>query len=103
MESVINRIIEIDKNATERINSASEKRNQIIEDTKKQCMEIRTKIERDADMRISQIEDFNKSEFEKEVSELEKKFNDEINEMNAFYDYNHETIEKEIWAEIVGE
>ena len=75
MESVINRIIEIDKNATERINSASEKRNQIIEDTKKQCMEIRTKIERDADMRISQIEDFNKSEFEKEVSELEKKFN----------------------------
>ena len=65
MESVINRIIEIDKNATERINSASEKRNQIIEDTKKQCMEIRTKIERDADMRISQIEDFNKSEFEK--------------------------------------
>ena len=70
MESVINRIIEIDKNATERINSASEKRNQIIEDTKKQCMEIRTKIERDADMRISQIEDFNKSEFEKEVSEL---------------------------------
>ena len=100
MESVINRIIEIDKNATERINSASEKRNQIIEDTKKQCMEIRTKIERDADMRISQIEDFNKSEFEKEVSELEKKFNDEI---NAFYDYNHETIEKEILAEIVGE
>ena len=81
MESVINRIIEIDKNATERINSASEKRNQIIEDTKKQCMEIRTKIERDADMRISQIEDFNKSEFEEEVSELEKKFNDEINEM----------------------
>ena len=61
MESVINRIIEIDKNATERINSASEKRNQIIEDTKKQCMEIRTKIERDADMRISQIDDFNKS------------------------------------------
>ena len=103
MESVINRIIEIDKNATERINSASEKRNQIIEDTKKQCMEIRTKIERDADMRISQIEDFNKSEFEKEVSELEKKFNDEINEMNAFYDYNHETIENEILAEIVGE
>ena len=103
MESVINRIIEIDKNATERINSASEKRNQIIEDTKKQCMEIRTKIERDADMRISQIEDFNKSEFEKEVSELEKKFNDEINEMNAFYDYNRETIEKEILAEIVGE
>ena len=103
MESVINRIIEIDKNATERINSASEKRNQIIEDTKKQCMEIRTKIERDADMRISQIEDFNKSEFEKEVSELEKKFNDEINEMNDFYDYNHETIEKEILAEIVGE
>lgn len=103
MESVINRIIEIDKNATERINSASEKRNQIIEDTKKQCMEIRTKIERDADMRISQIEDFNKSEFEKEVSELEKKFNDEINEMYAFYDYNHETIEKEILAEIVGE
>ena len=92
MESVINRIIEIDKNATERINSASEKRNQIIEDTKKQCMEIRTKIERDADMRISQIEDFNKSEFEKEVSELEKKFNYEINEMNAFYDYNHEKI-----------
>ena len=70
MESVINRIIEIDKNATERINSASEKRNQIIEDTKKQCMEIRTKIERDADMRISQIEDFNKSEFENEVSEI---------------------------------
>lgn len=30
MESVINRIIEIDKNATERINSASEKRNRLL-------------------------------------------------------------------------
>lgn len=103
MESVINRIIEIDENATQRINSAFEKRNQIIENTKKQCMEIRNKIESDADLRISQIEDFNKSEFEKEVSELEKKFNDEIDEMNAFYEYNHEKIEKEILAEIVGE
>lgn len=103
MESVINRIIEIDANATERINSAAEKKNNIIENTKKLCTEMKGRIDSDADKRISQIEAFNKSEFEKEVSELEKKFNDEINEMNAFYEHNHERMEKEIFAEIVGE
>lgn len=103
MESVINRIIEIDRNATERINSANEKKKQIIEDIKNQCREIKLKIESDAENRISQIEDFNKSEYEMESAELEKKFNDEINEMNTFYEQNHKIIEREIFAEIVGE
>lgn len=103
MESVINRIIEIDRNATERINSANEKKKQIIEDIKNQCRELQLKIESDAENRISQIEDLNKSEYEMESAELEKKFNDEINEMNTFYDQNHKIIEREIFAEIVGE
>lgn len=103
MESVINRIIEIDRNATERINSANEKKKQIIEDIKNQCRELQLKIESDAENRISQIEDLNKSEYEMESAELEKKFNDEINEMNTFYEQNHKIIEREIFAEIVGE
>lgn len=103
MESVINRIIEIDRNATERINSANEKKKQIIEDIKNQCRELKLKIESDAENRISQIEDLNKSEYEMESAELEKKFNDEINEMNTFYEQNHKMIEREIFAEIVGE
>lgn len=103
MESVINRIIEIDRNATERINSANEKKKQIIEDIKNQCMELKLKIENDAENRISQIEALNKSEYEMESAELEKKFNDEINEMNTFYEQNHKIIEREIFAEIVGE
>lgn len=103
MESVINRIIEIDRNATERINSANEKKKQIIEDIKNQCRELKLKIESDAENRISQIEDLNKSEYEMESAELEKKFNDEINEMNTFYEQNHKIIEREIFAEIVGE
>ncbi len=103
MESVINRIIEIDKNATERINSAFEKKKQIMDDIKNQCRELKLKIENDAEKRISQIDDFNKSEYEKESAELEMKFNDEINEMNTFYEQNHKIIEREIFAEIVGE
>lgn len=103
MESVINRIVEIDRNATERINSAYEKKKHIMEDTKNQCRDLKLKIESDAENRISQIEDFNKSEYEMEAAELEKKFNDEINEMNTFYEQNHKIIEREIFAEIVGE
>lgn len=103
MESVINRIIEIDRNATERINSASEKKKQILDDIKNQCSELKLKIENDAEKRISKIEDLNKSEYEMKTAELEKKFNDEINEMNTFYEQNHKIIEREIFAEIVGE
>lgn len=103
MESVISKIIEIDKNASERINSASEKQKQILEDSENQCRKIREEIAGSADKRIAEVEGINKSEFEAETAELEKKISDAINEMNTFYEQNHERIEKEIFAEIVGE
>ncbi|MGN1481066.1 hypothetical protein [Porcipelethomonas sp.] len=103
MESVVNRIIEIDRSADERMSAAAEKEKQILKEADEESSKIKKKLLCDAQDRISQVKAFNKSEFEKDTAELEEKYQEEIAALDAFYKNNHEKIEQEIFAEIVGE
>ena len=53
--------------------------------------------------KISQIEEFNKKELESESAKLEKRHNEELKFLDDYYNKNHQRIESEIFAEIVGE
>ena len=53
--------------------------------------------------KISQIEEFNKKELESESAKLEKRHYEELKFLDDYYNKNHQRIESEIFAEIVGE
>lgn len=103
MESVINKIIEIDKRAEERLSSAEIRQKNIYSEAHSECRKLEEKIRNDADRRISEIEKINKNDYEELSEKLLKNYSDEILNMDSFFNENHENIENQIFAEIVGE
>lgn len=103
MESVINKIIEIDKLAEERLTKAEIRQKNIYNEAQEECRRLEVKIRRDADKRINEIENINKSEFDAFYEKISKKYSEEILNMDSFFSDNHEEIENQIFAEIVGE
>ncbi|MFR0880346.1 MAG: hypothetical protein ACLSGN_02510 [Oscillospiraceae bacterium] len=103
MESIVNRIIEIDRNADEKIKAASEKEKQILGEAENECLALKKELLDSAMKKISQIEEFNKKELESESAKLEKRHYEELKFLDDYYNKNHQRIESEIFAEIVGE
>lgn len=103
MESVVNKIIEIDRMADSRINDARKRSEEILSETDEKCRKLRNDICIAADKQVAEIENVNKSDFDLKVAGLEKKYAMEKQEMDSFFDSRHTEIENSIFAEIVGE
>lgn len=103
MESVINRIIDIDRCASERISDAKKRETEILEGTAGECAKITKELSAAADQRIAEVEKINKAHFELLSAELEKAYEQEIEEMDGCFESSHISIENAIFAEIVGE
>ena len=103
MESVIKKIIEIDNLAEDKLDRAQKAKADEIEQSLEECRRLEKKLGQDAAARISEVEKINKEDFENHSRRLEEKYAAEIKNMDAFYEAEHESIENEIFAEIVGE
>lgn len=103
MESLVNRIIEIDRMADGRINDAKKQSEDILKSAEEKCKKIREDITAAAEKRIAEIESINKSDYESKISVLNKKINLEKERMDSFFEKHHTEIEKSIFSEIVGE
>ncbi|MBQ8434637.1 MAG: hypothetical protein IJX24_01290 [Oscillospiraceae bacterium] len=103
MEGIINKIIEIDKKAEEKLIRAKSMQQQSASEAIEECRILEEKLNCEADDAISVIEAVNKEDYEK-LSEInEKKYADEKRNMSDFYEENHLEIERQIFEEIVGE
>ena len=103
MENIIKKIIEIDRLAEERLSQAENKKSEIAVKAKDECIRLEKKLSQDADKRIAEIEKINKAEFEKLSEDLSKKYADKMQNMDTYFEKNHERIENKIFSEIVGE
>lgn len=103
MENIINKIIEIDRLAEERLHQAETKQNEISLQAQNECKKLEEKLRHDADARISEIEKINKREFEILSEDIAKKYDEKLKNMDLFYEKNHIDIENKIFGEIVGE
>ncbi|MGN0613001.1 MAG: hypothetical protein ACI4JB_03795 [Porcipelethomonas sp.] len=103
MESVIRKIIEIDGRAQDKLRTAENDKADELQRSQDECRNLEQKLRQDADARIAEIEQINKSEFENLSQQLTEKYAAEIKNMDAFYEAEHEKTENEIFAEIVGE
>ena len=86
-----------------KIKAASEKEKQILGEAENECLALKKELLDSAMKKISQIEEFNKKELESESAKLEKRHYEELKFLDDYYNKNHQRIESEIFAEIVGE
>lgn len=103
MESVINKIIEIDCMADSRLNDAQKQHNEILSKADAKSRSLISSINSAAEKRISEIEKINKSDYDSKVAMLEEKYKLEKNSMSNVFEQNHIKIEDMIFSEIVGE
>lgn len=103
MESIINKIIEIDKKAEQKLINAKSMQQQSATEAVEECRILEEKLKREADDAISVIEAVNKEDYEKLSEANEKKYADEKKKMIDFYEESHLEIERSIFEEIVGE
>lgn len=94
MESLVNKIIEIDRMADGRINDAKKQSEDILKSAEEKCKKIREDITAAAEKRIAEIESINKSDYESKISVLNKKINLEKERMDSFFENHHTEIEK---------
>lgn len=103
MESVISRILEIDKMAEEKLEEVKELEKQLAIDTQADCDALAEEMRARADRAIDDVEAVNKFEFSEITKENEAKYRAEIKVLNDFYQAKHEEIESRIFEQIVGE
>ncbi len=103
MESIISRIIEIDKQAEQKLSEAKELQKQLALDAQAEADFLEQTLIEKADKAIANVEAVNKLEFENITYENQKKHSEIIKSLDDFYDREHEKIESLIFEQIVGE
>ena len=100
MENIVTRIIEIDREANEKLAQSKQQQQQLLADAR---AEAQQELEKRADNRISQVELYHEGEYRRISQELSEKFDTAVMALNKSFEERHEQIETEIFNRIVGE
>ena len=99
MDEIINKILDIDRQAEERLLQAEKDKTKILNEAKLQEMEIKENCILRADDRIEKVESSEKKSAEKITLEMKAKMAD----LDKLFNDNKEKWENEIFHRIVGE
>ena len=102
MENIVTRIIEIDREANEKL-AQSKQQQQLLADARAEAQQQQQELEKRADNRISQVELYHEGEYRRISQELSEKFDAAVMALNKSFEERHEQIETEIFNRIVGE
>ena len=103
MENVINRILEIDKDACEKLESAEKQKKQIISDAKSEEVKIRQEYLKNADIKITQVDEQEKQIADQKISKIEEEREKDLSRLQSIYEENHISWEQDIFQRIVGD
>lgn len=103
MENVINQILQIDKNACERLEQAKQEKSKILSEAKLEEIRIREADIKRADDRVEKIDEYEKSIADEKIAYIEAEKLKQMAALQGIYDENHLQWEREIFARIVGE
>lgn len=103
MENIVTRIIEIDREANEKLAKSKQQQQQLLADARAEAQQQQEDLEKRADNRISQVELYHEGEYRRISQELSEKFDAAVMALNKSFEERHEQIETEIFNRIVGE
>lgn len=103
MENIVDKIIQIDRNADERLIEAKEKQKKIIADSDEEITKLKERLSGEAEKRISEVSALHKKETSEAVEKLNKKCEEDLSVLDNAFRQKHEEIENSIFRSIAGE
>jgi vacuolar-type H+-ATPase subunit H len=103
MEYLVNKIVEIDRHAAERLETAGKQKEQIIKQSMEEARVIKNQYEQNALKQIHEAEESNKEVLDKDIKKIVELGKHEIVKMQEEFDLKHKSIEECIFKRIVGE
>lgn len=103
MENIINRIIEIDRKADKRLTDAEKESSKLIKNSEREAADLKEDLRTAAEIRISEVCKFHKTETEQAVSKINSDCEEKIRMLDEAYEKKHLSIEENIFHTIVGE
>ncbi|MCQ2464073.1 MAG: hypothetical protein MJ095_00660 [Oscillospiraceae bacterium] len=102
MENLVNKIIEIDSQADQRLCDAESEGRELIEKSEKEAEELKESLRVRAEKRMNLIRDFHKNETEEALSRINGDCSEKIKELDEIFENQHLSIEESIFHTIVG-
>ena len=103
MENVINKILQIDKEACQRVEQAKQEKIQILSEAKIEETRIKEEHIKRADDRIDKVDEHEKSLADEKITKIEAEKQQKLAALQTLYDQNHTIWEQDIYRRIVGE
>lgn len=103
MENIITRIIEIDRQANEKLAASEREKDQILADARTQAVQRTEELEQNARKRIAEVEAFHAGEYDRAQKKSKEQHERDLRDMDAVFAKKHESIEAELFGKIVGE
>ena len=103
MENVVNKIIEIDREADNRLNMALENKKKLIDSACVEAEKIKKKLLDEADARIAEVEAERRAESDSKISKLRADSEARLKAMDEAFENKRDIIEQSIYMRTVGE
>ncbi len=103
MDEIINKILDIDRQAEERLLQAEKDKIKILNEAKLQEMEIKENCILRADDRIEKVESSEKKSADEQIEKITSEMKAKMADLDKLFNDNKEKWENEIFHRIVGE
>ena len=103
MDEIINKILDIDRQAEERLLQAEKDKTKILNEAKLQEMEIKENCILRADDRIEKVESSEKKSADEQIEKITLEMKAKMADLDKLFYDNKEKWENEIFHRIVGE
>ncbi len=102
MENLVNKIIEIDSQADQRLNDAESASEKLLARSEQEADDLRESLKKRADNRMEKIRDFHRMETEDALSRISEECSEQIKKLDEAFENTHVSIEESIFNTIVG-
>lgn len=103
MENLVNKIIEIDSMADQRLCDAESASEKLRENTEREAAGLKEDLRIKAEKRMSEIRKFHQDETREILAGIDKECNEKISQLDEAFNKQHLSIEDSIFRAIVGE
>ena len=101
MDNIIDSILDIDSDATNRLKEAEDKKNRMIADARAEEEKIIGSCVAEAEKRLKGLEDKERSDADKRVAEVRKNRDEEIAKLDSIYEKKHSQWESELFSAVL--
>ena len=103
MEQIIGKLSEIETTAETIMKDATQKKKALSAEMERHSKEFDTQLEKQTEEQIQEIRRNLEGEKDKRLNSLRKDTQSALNELDAYYQKNHERLSREIFEKIIQE